>query len=204
MLKNLCIGQGSCELLVNIWKPEKMKTLQESRPSHEPCIRLKWSPTIPLAKFGLRSHKNAGRGGAENQSIVLETSVNSIKHINWEIQQNKTKQKKSGGDLHRLLILISALQFCSKKHIQNHTYIYKFIHVYLLVCHAYLLIYITRWTAILLCLLVAIQQAASVKCLSKSALPIEEVSENALPDTCVLASVSHASPKWNSIHFCLC
>lgn len=96
MLENLCIGQGSCELLVNIWKPEKMKTLQESRPSHEPCIRLKWSPTIPLAKFGLRSHKNAGRGGAENQSIVLETSVNSIKHINWEIQQNKTEKKWRG------------------------------------------------------------------------------------------------------------
>lgn len=40
--------------------------------------------------------------------------------------------------------------------------------------------------------------------LSKSALPIEEVSENALPDACMFASVSHAFPKWNSIHFCLC
>lgn len=52
--------------------------------------------------------------------------------------------------------------------------------------------------------LVAIQQATSIKYLPKSALPIEEVSENALPNAHMFASVSYAFPKWNSIHFCLC
>lgn len=34
------LRHGCCELLANIWKPEKMKTIQGSCLSHEPCIRL--------------------------------------------------------------------------------------------------------------------------------------------------------------------
>lgn len=127
------LWHGCCELLANIWKPEKMKTIQGSCLSHEPCIRLNWSPTISLAKSRLRSYENAGRRHVQTRAFF---SLNNIKHINWEIKNKKIFLKKK--ELCRLLIRIPALQFYSSvpRNIYTHFYTYIFI------CASYLLAYL--------------------------------------------------------------
>lgn len=120
------LRHGCCELLANIWKPEKMKTIQGSCLSHEPCIRLNWSPTISLAKSRLRSYENAGRRHVQTRAFF---SLNNIKHINWEI---KNKKKKKGVmQTAYSNSSFAVLQFCSKEHIHTLLYVYIYLCIVL-------------------------------------------------------------------------